>query len=343
MRKIKLAAAIIVLSAILLNPEPAVAAAQGAMRIWYASVAPALFPFLALMPMLTGRDACAAYEIAFSRIMRPLFGLPGSAAPAMIIGMISGSPGGALAVRRIAAESGMRIADAKRLALAICGASPAYLLMGVGRGLYHSDSLGIKLVLIQVGVQFLLLGLLRGSFDDEGIIEKTTLQDRQNSIHAAVESVLAICGYMVLFSVIAGVAANLVGKHIGAALLLAADLPSGLAILSTSEFAGKVLVQGAAIGFGGLCIAAQNMEALREIGVHWHEYAAIRFIAAALSALASVAVIKERAVSDGIYMGKPVFAYAVSLFFAAVATLPVLKLISKKSFLNKRNLPKGTA
>ena len=67
--------------AMIAQPQLCVDAAQRAMCMWFESVAPALFPFLALMPLITGDTACAAYNRLFRRAMR-LFDLPGSAAPA---------------------------------------------------------------------------------------------------------------------------------------------------------------------------------------------------------------------------------------------------------------------
>ena len=72
---------------LLLWPTEALSAAQGAMRTWAGSVGPSLFPFLALLPMLTSPAARRVYARALGWLMRPLFRLPGSAAPALLIGV----------------------------------------------------------------------------------------------------------------------------------------------------------------------------------------------------------------------------------------------------------------
>ena len=77
------------LAALLLSaPQAAALGAARAMAQWYASVAPALFPFLALMPLLTCDEAATVYELLLGRAMRALFDLPGSTAPALAVGMI---------------------------------------------------------------------------------------------------------------------------------------------------------------------------------------------------------------------------------------------------------------
>lgn len=337
MKRVKFLGAILILTGILLRPEAAVAGAQRAMRLWVSSVAPALFPFLALMPALTGPDACAAYDALLSRFMRPLFGLPGSAAPALVIGMISGSPGGALAVRRVAGQAGLQKGEAKRLALALCGLSPAYLVLGVGQSIYGSTALGTRLVLIQLATQFGLLFLLRGIGNrDEELVSALPEDADRAPIRAAVENVLAVCGYMVFFSAICCVAASFTGQRTGAALLLLSDLPSGLAELAHWEFPGKLLLQGAAIGFGGLCIAAQNLDALRPLGVTPREYFATRGVAAAAIAAASGLFLRTPTPGAEVFAHNNSKVYAISLLAAGLLALPALFFFSKTFYLNKR-------
>lgn len=335
MKKLKCLGAVLVLAAILARPEAAVAGAQRAMRLWYSSVAPALFPFLVLMPLLTGPEACAAYNRLFSGLMKPVFRLPGAAAGALVIGMISGSPGGAMAVRRIAAANNMRASQAERLALVMGGVSPAYLVMGVGFGLYGSIALGIRLAVVQVCVQLLLLACMRQMKGGDRKIAPVPERPERSPVPAAVEQVLAICGYMVIFGSVASVAAEFLGERLGTLLLLAADLPTGLAALSKWNVPGKFLLQGAAIGFGGLCIAAQNLDVLAEVGVRKARYFAARLAAAVLCALGSVFVLYGRNASAVISLGQPGKVYALSLLAASAAAIPVLFFFSKKLFLNK--------
>ena len=337
-KRVKFWGAILILAGVLFRPEAAVAGAQRAMRLWYSSVAPAVFPFLALLPLLTGPDACAAYNLALSRLMHPLFGLPGAAAPALVIGMISGSPGGALAVRKVAAEAGLQRSEARRLALALGGLSPAYLILGVGQGLYGSVSLGIRLALIQISVQLGLLVLLRMvSFGTDGTSAASSREAHaRGPIQEAIESVLGICGYMVLFSSVSCVAASLVGESVGAALLLISDLPSGLAELARWEIPGRLLIQGMAIGFGGLCIMAQNLDALRPLGVTAGEYLAVRGIAAAAFGGISSLALRSPGIGSEAYVGNGARVYAFSLLIAGAAALPAMLFFTKTFCFNNR-------
>ena len=102
-------------------------------------------------------------------------------------------------------------------------------------------------------------------------------------MRAAVGSVLQVCGYMALFSVAAAMAAKLLGGAAGDVLLYIADMPSGLA--RAAQTGAPWALAGAVAGFGGLCIAAQNMAVLRQLGVRWRDYLAARGFGAAVCAL----------------------------------------------------------
>lgn len=335
MKKWKLCAAILMLIAILLQPQAAVDGAQSAMRMWATSVAPALFPFLAMLPVLAGKEACEAYRHMFARLMGGL-GLPPQGAPAILIGMISGSPGGALAIKRIAAQSGMPKADACRITLAVSGLSPAYLILGVGQGLFGSPALGARLAMLQAAIQIAMLFLLRGAFDDKaGVVPAAPDAQMRGAIGCAVENVLAICGYMVLFSAASAVLSQWIGRDAGRILLLAADLPSGVAQLAAWDLPGKMFLLGGALGFGGLCIAAQNLHALRDADVHTAEYLAAKGISAALFAMiAGVLHAPERVQSQS--LPSALTGYAFSMLAALLLALPVLIYFSNTLFLNKQ-------
>ena len=86
---------------LLLFPARCAEQARSAMALWAQAVAPALFPFLALLPVLTSEEARDGYERLFARPMRA-FRLPGRAASAAVVGLMAGTPAGATAAGRCA-------------------------------------------------------------------------------------------------------------------------------------------------------------------------------------------------------------------------------------------------
>lgn len=339
MKRLKLPLCVAALTAILLHPQASVSGARSAMLLWCTSVAPSLFPFLALLPVLTGAEARRAYEHLLGGVMRKLFDLPGAAAPAVVIGMVAGSPGGAIAIRSVSAGGELSSADAKRLALALTGLSPAYLVLGVGHALLGSAALGWRIAAAQAFVQLALLTCLRGVPFIEEKISPTQLEP-PGGMSAAVESVLSICGYMVVFGAVAAVLADLLGTLSGTLLLLAADLPGGLARLFQTTLPCRDLLGCAAIGFGGLCIGAQNLDVLRKIGVTAREYFCVRGIAAALMGCVGAIGLRFSPLTAE-NPPDPALICWISIFFSCALAIPGLIILSKNLFLNKRDFRKN--
>ena len=297
---------------LLCDPAGAAEAARSAMRTWAGSVAPALFPFMAVLPVLTGVEARQLYARTFSRPMRRMFALPGQAAAAVTVSLLAGSPAGAIACAHIA--DSMSPHEFKRMALMSCGMSPVYLISGIGVSLLCGHKAGFLLAGAQIFAQItsgLLLRFLpdalrsgnpksayavrsasgssasrrqESSFHNAVSAEKTPvlhptrLQRTENPLRAAAVNLLQVAGYMALFAVIARFAGNLLGETAGKAALMALDLPGGAAIAAELplSFPAKMALLGAMSGFGGVCIAAQNMAVLRPLGVKWREYLSVK-------------------------------------------------------------------
>ena len=334
------AAAASVMLMILIFPQASVDGARNAMSVWYRSVAPALFPFFVLMPMLTGDEACAACERMLSGVMNKVFRLPGAAAPAMLVGMLSGSPAGALAITRVAAGGRLGKTEVRRLAMAVCGLSPSFLILGIGQEMYGSIQFGWRLACVQLAVQILILFLTRGmKFHDEDLRIETV--ESREGIRAAVENILAVCGYMVLFGAISAVLAAIVGKRAGELFLLLLDLPGGSAALSKTEVRGKLLLQLAATGFAGVCIALQNMDALGKAKVTWKQYLAGRCMSMILFVIIGGGFAGVFSAENAVkYEKENVNIYAVSLLTACLGLIPWIYSVRRTYFLTKENFEK---
>ena len=276
------------LAALLLSaPQAAALGAARAMAQWYASVAPALFPFLALMPLLTCDEAATVYELLLGRAMRALFDLPGSTAPALAVGMIAGSPAGAVTARRIAARSGMDRGQLQRLAVAGAGFSPAFLVGGVGAGMLGSAALGWRLLLGQLLTQLTLLVATRRLWRDRlQPVEPLPEEAEASPVRSAVLVALTVCGYMALFGALTGALRAWIGRGASNALLCLLDVPSGARLLAASGVEARIVLPLLAgmCGFGGICVAAQNLRALKGCGIPAGEYLAARLLAAGLCA-----------------------------------------------------------
>lgn len=285
-RRIKWLLGILLMLALMRWPEAMLEGVQKAMHAWYYSVAPALFPFMALLPLLTCRESVEIWERMMGRFMGKIFNLPGGAAPAVIIGMLAGSPAGAQAALRIASESGLNRGQLFRIVVSACGLSPAFLVAGIGSAMLHDAGEGVLLLCSQLCAQITMLLLLRNVWGNwkEGVPAREELS--LPPVRGAVISIITVCGYMALFSGAACMLSRLWGKEIGNILLCLLDLPSGAAWVSSIyiERKARLLLLSAMTGFGGACIGAQNMAVLKGLGLKTGTYFALKGLSAAVSA-----------------------------------------------------------
>ena len=288
MKHVRWLAGLVLAALLLVRPEAAVNGAREAMAQWYYAVAPSLFPFMALMPLLTCDEALVMCESALGGVMRRWFRLPGGAAPALFIGMLAGSPAGCVAAARSARRSGMGREQLECLASACCGLSPAFLLGGIGAAMLNDAASGWILLRTQLAVQLLMLLRSRRAKAGEPLQEEVSSKEvDMPPMRAAVLGVGVVCGYMTAFGAACGALAALAGNGVGKALLCIADISSGASIISKLPLRPEVrlVMLSCAAGFGGACICAQNLSALRGCGVRAPRFIAARLLAAALSGL----------------------------------------------------------
>ena len=238
-------------------PAEAGAAALEGMRSWARSVAPAMFPFVTVMPYLTCPEVRRAYDRLLGKLVQRAFRLPGGCASAVVTGLMAGSPAGALAVRRVAAAEKLTRGQAARLAGIACGVSPVYALSVMGVALAGSKAVGWRLVIAQAAAQLATGLLFRRAFEKEyEPVEVEGRQANERPVSAAVAAVMRVGGYMTLFSVGLALARRLLGDCVMYASPFI-DLPTGALFCAGCGLAEWV--SAAALGFGGICIACQNL------------------------------------------------------------------------------------
>lgn len=262
---------------LLMFPAQALNAAQNAMEMWYRSVAPALFPFAALMPYLTSSEARYIYDKILGWFVNRAFRLPGRCASAFVTGLFSGSPGGAMAAARVAAAERLSPGQAARLAGVCCGMSPVYLVSSLGTVILGSPEAGWKLAIAQ-WISHIMVGIgFSGCWRDEKPETVAQYNDAgAGSVASAAAAVIKVCGYMVLFSVGRTIAGEITGLDLDAAGIFL-DLPGG-----AFNMRNNIRIFAPAVGFGGVCIAAQNMSVLKKAGVTWGRYLLQKAAAAVL-------------------------------------------------------------
>ena len=157
--RLPLLAVLCCFSALLLLPEVSAQAAQDAMLLCAQTLIPSLFPFFVLSSLLIACGASELLSALLSPLMRPLFGLSGTGAAALALGLCGGYPVGARTAAELVENGALSQEEGERL-LAFCNnAGPGFLLGVCGAGVFSSSRAGAALYLIHVAAA-LCAGLL---------------------------------------------------------------------------------------------------------------------------------------------------------------------------------------
>ena len=305
---------------LLCRPEDAANGAREALCQWYYVVAPSLYPFMALMPLLTCPEANRFYDAALGGVMRRLFGLPGSAASPVIVGMIAGSPAGCAAARAVAMAEGYTRGQLERVAVACCGMSPAFFVSAVGAGMLGDVGMGHVLLRSQALAQVSMLALT-GALCRDGTGIPPVGNDAGGN---PVLTIINVAGTMALFGAVAG-ALRMTW------LSLALEITAGSRRLCAAslEMQWKLAALSALAGYGGLCVCAQNIGVLRDCGVRPVKFVLLRCLAGAQAA--GFSLMQTRLGDTGIPSINP-RTVSISCILAVFLAVPAIIRLRKTIF-----------
>lgn len=202
---------------LLLYSETNIIAAQNGLALWATKVLPTLFPFFVATELLIKTNFAYILGKFLNKTMRPLFNVPGESVIAIILGTISGYPIGAKVVCNLKKEKIISKIEAERLIAYTNNSGPLFILATVGISLFSSKKVGYILLVSHVISSFLVAycfkfwkkSKLEINFNETKFNSQNSPIHIQeigeligNSIKHSISSVLSICGFIVLFSII---------------------------------------------------------------------------------------------------------------------------------------------
>jgi len=208
----------------IINPRETVTSAGKGFELWYSVIVPALLPFFIAADLLISLGFARFLGVILEPVMRPLFKLPGCSSLVVAIGFTSGFPIGAILSRRLYDDKMIEGSEAERLVSFTNNSSPLFILGAVGVGMFNSPMLGCLLAVSHY-LANLLVGLIWGltvptrlplkktapgqlfkeafkALAENQAEEKTPGKLLSDSIKNAINNILAIAGFIIIFSVL---------------------------------------------------------------------------------------------------------------------------------------------
>lgn len=266
-----------------------VIAAKSGLLLWANSVLPSLLPFFIATELLGYTNIVPLCGKLLNKMMRPIFNVPGEGAFALLMGIISGYPVGAKIVANLKENHICTPIEAERLLAFTNNSGPLFIVGTVGIGFFSSFKIGLLILLIHI-LSCLTVGFLfRWWGKSKERNPRNTGYDISNSplslsnlgealsksVLSAINTVLMIGGFVVLFSIIISILKNTQILVAISKLLTILKIPdflsmsiltgfievtNGISYISTLVHTGinfKIIICSFILGFGGFSVLLQ--------------------------------------------------------------------------------------
>lgn len=312
--KLSVIAALCAMTVLITASSQVIASCRDALKLCCELIIPSLFPFFVVSVLLSRLGLPAYLEKLLSPLSARLFGVSGAGATALFVGLTGGYPLGASYIADMYHQGHISSKEAERL-LAFCNNSgPAFIVGAVGSGVFSSPRAGLLLYGAHI-LAALLTGLIFRKNNAAVTAPAARLpsvslsQALPDSVRQAVVSILNVCGFVVCFSVFAGLMdaggffpaiAGRLSELSGKELHWCSALFTGLLELGSGAGAmrglalnpGNLALAAWIIGWGGISVHFQTMAVIADddikSGLHFAGRLLSAFIGAGAAYLAGL-------------------------------------------------------
>lgn len=310
---------------IIISPKDSVQAALNGLKIWGNNVFPSLFPFFVVSEIMIGLGVVNFIGVLLEPFMRPLFRVPGVGGFVFAMGVASGFPAGAKFTARLRQEKQLTSVEAERLVTFTNSSNPLFMGGAIAVGFFHNATLAV-LIMASHYLGNLLVGFtmrFHGKSNKKDInkssirsislkqafleMHQKRLNDERtigkilgDAVNSAIQTLLMVGGFIILFSVLNNVLSlinitQLIALTLGFILSIFSipaelsgpffsgllEITNGAQLISdtkeTSLFHQMIIVSFI-LGFNGLSIQAQVASFLAEARIRFWPYFVARLL-----------------------------------------------------------------
>lgn len=250
-------------------PENSISYAKSALTLCRDIIIPSLFPFFVCSGLLIYSGFTRILAKVAGPVMRPLFNIGGCGASALVLGIISGYPLGAVTACQLYESGYLSKTETERL-LSFCNNSgPLFILGAVGSAIYANGKIGVILYISHIIATLLVGFLFRFYARDKHIAPDYAVNQTEEGFSQvfskvlanSLNSILTVSGAVIFFSVISGIVtehlpANDIIKSLVTGIL---ELTGGTKAISETRLplTIKLVMSAFVVGFAGISVHLQ--------------------------------------------------------------------------------------
>lgn len=272
--------AVIFTLALLFFPAAGAEGARAGLLLCGKTLIPSLFPAFVLTNLALELGLGRWLGRKLSPVMMPLFHLSGPCATPLALGLLGGYPVGGQSLKLLLEQKLCTREEGQRL-LAFCNNSgPGFILGVVGGTVFQSLPLGLFLWLVH-GLSALAVGLILRQDGPSAHLQPTPPSPSSigmaavtRAVRQALDSVLQVSAYVVLFQVVLGLIEAMPlpdipsSKSCQALLMGILELTGGICALTEElSLPGRLALASFLLGWGGLSVHCQTAALLEDTGL----------------------------------------------------------------------------
>ena len=270
-------------------------ATKSGLKLWANSVVPSLLPFFIATELLSYTNIPNMFSKIFTPIMKPIFNISGSGAFAIMMGWLSGYPVGAKIAVNFREKNICSKEECERLLSFTNNSGPLFIIGTCGISLFGDTLIGFLLIIthllasLTVGIIFRFWKKSSNTYinyntsTSENKLQNVSFSNLGeilgNSIKSAINTILMIGGFVVLFSVIISILNssktvnlinlvftpickkyNIPSQLINSVFTGILEITNGINLISyinLKNISINIIVTSFLLGFGGLSVLLQ--------------------------------------------------------------------------------------
>ena len=256
-----------VLGQLLINKTIIYSSIMYALNLWVESLVPALFPFFIISDILINYNIMEYIPKIIKECCKRLFNISDNMLIILLLSLISGFPSNARNTRTLYDKGMISLDEANHIMIFSHFANPIFILITIAEFFFHNKQMGIILLIAHYGSNLLLGILFRNKFKHN---ERVKYKQENNlnfgelfilAIQKAIDTILMICGIVVVFSMLATIVVNTFSFNAYNEMMVKGlfEITIGMQALSNLpiNLVYKAVIASCILSFGGISVHVQ--------------------------------------------------------------------------------------
>ena len=271
---------------LLINSKSVNAGALKGLTICAEIIIPSLFIFSVVGIFLVSSNCLSSFNKFLTPFTKFVFGLSGDLFFVFLASLFSGYPVGAKLIDNSVKNKKIDENAANTMLCYCVNSGPAFIVLAIGEKVFLSKNLGYILLLSHILTALLFAVFLKGKIKNKSTIQKNNEQNLGDtfvsSVSEATSSIIGICAFVVLFSVVSEV----LKEYNLTSILPFFEITTGIITSKNLYFTAFLL------GFGGISVQLQVLSVIKNFKVNKIKFIASRILHGGISTVITFLIIK---------------------------------------------------